>query len=141
MKEIVWKDEFNILIHEMDEPREFLAEKLSDFLMGVSIRPRIAHVEELNALIDGFRIHFSREEKLLAKYKYPETDIHRSEHKKYLRCLIKLRRKMSEDPSNADKQSIEHLGDFYCSHIKDSDQEYASFLRLKKMIERHNIKK
>jgi hemerythrin len=141
MREIVWKDDFNILIKDMDEPRKFLAEKLSEFLLGVAKRPKIAHIEELNALIDGFRMHFTKEEKLLSKYKYPEADIHRAEHRRYLRHLIKLRRKMSEDPSNADKESIDTIGKVYHQHIEESDVEYAAFVRLKRMIERHSTRR
>lgn len=141
MKEIVWEDGFNISIKDMDEPRKFLAEKLSEFLKGVSKRPKLAHIEELNSLIDGFRIHFSREEKLLVKYKYPETEMHKGEHKKYLRQLVKLRRTMSEDPSNADKASIELIGETYYQHLKVSDLEFAAFIRLKRMIEKHSLRR
>lgn len=141
MKEILWKDEFDVLIREIDEPRQFLAEKLSEFLTSVSKRPKVAHIEELNALIDGFRMHFVKEERLLAKYKYPESDLHKNEHKLYLRLLVQLRRRMSEDPSLAENEMIEKIGDSYNTHISESDPEFAPFVRLKRMIERHSIRK
>lgn len=141
MKEIKWQEDFNILVKDMDEPRQFLAEKLSEFLKKVSKKPSASQIEDLNALIDGFRMHFVKEEKILNKYKYPEVDLHRKEHKKYLRCLVKLRRKMSEDPSTAEEEHIDLIGDTYFKHLDQSDKEYAPFIRLKRKIEQHSVRR
>ncbi|MDY0360189.1 MAG: hemerythrin domain-containing protein [Desulforegulaceae bacterium] len=141
MKEIKWKKEFDIFIKDIDEPRKFLAEKLNEVLTKISKRPGTFNIEELNSIIDGFRMHFSREEKLLAKYRYPEVDIHRKEHKSYLRCLIKLRRKLSEDPLVTDTEMIDHIAEVYCNHIGQCDKEYAPYLRLRKKIEAHSLRK
>jgi hemerythrin-like metal-binding protein len=141
MKEIKWQNEYSVLLKDIDEPRRFLAEKLSSFLTRISQNPSAEHIEELNALIDGFRIHFAKEEKILSKYKYPEVDIHRKEHKSYLRSLIRLRRKISEDPADADDETLNYLGDFFADHMSFNDQHYAPFIRLKKKIETHSLRK
>ncbi|MCB9481727.1 MAG: hemerythrin domain-containing protein [Desulfobacteraceae bacterium] len=141
MKEIKWKNEFDVLIKDLDEPRKFLAEKLNDVLKKISKRPGSFNIEELNSIIDGFRIHFSREEKLLAKYRYPEVDLHRKEHKSYLRCLIKLRRRLAEDPETTDNEMVDHIADVYSDHICNCDKEYAPYLRLRKKIEAHSLRR
>jgi hemerythrin len=141
MKEIKWKNEFDVFIKDLDEPRKFLAEKLNEVLIKISKRPGSFNIEELNSIIDGFRMHFSREEKLLAKYRYPEVDLHRKEHKSYLRCLIKLRRRLSEEPDTTDHEMIEHIAEVYSAHIGQCDKEYAPYLRLRKKIETHNLRR
>ncbi|MGE4520034.1 MAG: bacteriohemerythrin [Desulfobacteraceae bacterium] len=141
MKEIKWKSEFDVLIKDLDEPRKFLAEKLNDVLKKLSKKPGTFNIEELNAIIDGFRMHFAKEEKLLARYRYPEVDLHRKEHKSYLRCLVKLRRKIAEDPETPENEMVEHIADVYCDHIGKCDKEYAPYLRLRKKIEAHSLRK
>lgn len=132
MKEIKWKKEFDIFIKDVDEPRKFLTERLNEVLKKICKRPGSFNIEELNAIIDGFRMHFSKEEKLLAKYKYPEVDLHRKEHKSYLRCLIKLRRRLCEAPESPDEEMADYIADVYCDHISNCDKEYAPYLRLRK---------
>lgn len=141
MEEIKWEKEFDILIKDLDEPRKFLADKLSEVLKNISTNPGSSNIEDLNAVIDGFRIHFGREEKLLAKYGYPEVDLHRKEHKSYVRYLIKLRRKLAENPDLAENEMVKEIADVYREHLSKSDKEYAPYLRLKKKIEVHSLRK
>ncbi|PID77773.1 MAG: hypothetical protein CSB21_03505 [Deltaproteobacteria bacterium] len=141
MEKLVWKEEFNICLKEMDESREFLINHLGSLLAKIAEKPSANHIEALNELIDGFRIHFGKEEKLLVKYKYPEADIHKKEHKSCLRSLVKLRRQLSEEAIDENIELINIIIENYSTHLDESDPCYAPFIRLKKKIEFDNIKK
>jgi len=138
---IDWKEGYKIGIKDMDEPREFLTEKLNCFLAKISKKIKSEYIEDLNQLIDGFRMYFSKEEQMLAKVKFPELDEHKSYHRDYLRKLIRLRRQMSDETLTPIKDDFFVLASLYAEHMLINDLEFAPFIRLKRMIESHSIKK
>ena len=121
-----WNSTYSVKVQRCDDDHKklfALINKLYEAMQsgtgGKVIEKVVEDLEEYT------RYHFSGEEALMAKAKYPGLTVHRLEHQKFVEKVTKIRK------DGVKGQSIEvltFLNDWLVKHIKRSDQQYSAHL-------------
>lgn len=72
--------------------------------------------------------HFSLEEAYMEAYGYPDTEYHKSEHKRFAEKVKSFRKKYTEFSSEASKALEEQILDWVVGHIMDNDLKLGEFI-------------
>lgn len=83
----------------------------------------------LTELIDYSVYHFSLEEYLFEKYKYPEAKFHINEHRFFSKKVEELTSDFSSGKAGVLDAAIDFLKDWLIDHIIREDKKYIPFLR------------
>ncbi len=85
--------------------------------------------------LEYFKMHFSYEEKVLEKLKYPDLSVHKNSHKNILKQLNKLKERLQREKIDIAKDLFCFLKNHYKGHIMREDKKFAKFLyKSKKQI-------
>ncbi len=129
---IVWREEFSVGIHRIDEEHKKLIGLINRLLEGMrENRHEQVLVPVLNELVDYTRIHFANEEALLVKHGYPTAAGHSAEHKRIVAELLALKDDKLSSPSLISHETMEFLRDWLGTHVLEEDMAYAPFLKAK----------
>lgn len=83
-----WSDQLSFNIPEIDTEHQHFIQLCNEFNEAITLRKGLAEIQEcIQAILDDAREHFCREEILLRKWSYPETEEHAQKH---ARALIEL---------------------------------------------------
>ena len=139
---IEWDDKYGVDIPETDEFRKKLLDMFNSL---IKMKKENADGKDITNLIteinDFSKIYFSREEKLLAKRKYPDLDVHSKSHRQFIKKAIGLRREIAEDVNNLPIEDIISLRDWLLEHFTTNDSLFVPFLRIHGYIEEVESKK
>lgn len=102
---------FNILIHSRAEGAS------PDYLMAV-----------LEELINYTVWHFSHEERLMLKYRYPETGQHKAEHRELIQTAKELQQGILQAGKTMVDEQLEFLERWLTEHILTADGRMGSHL-------------
>jgi hemerythrin len=121
---MVWKQEFSVGIHEIDEQHKTLSDcivSLENAIVGGE-RWSAVHIALAN-LADFARIHFAVEESLMRIHDYPGLEEHIHEHWQFSEDLKRLKEKaLTADVS---KEMIAFIRSWLDKHVVESDKRYA----------------
>ena len=82
----------------------------------------------IRKLIDKAAEHFSREEKLMEFYRYPDAREHRTEHLKLLRSVETSLSFLSAEQRPISEKDVNSLRDWLTGHIRTTDRKLDRFL-------------
>ena len=129
MSTIVWRDEYNINVAELDAQHRRIAELVNALHEVVSTQQGKADVVvALQALIEYTRMHFRTEERLMQEYEYSEMEAHRQEHKDLLRQLDFIAHKLTGGVGPVFSADLDVSGDWVMIHLLGSDKRLGLFL-------------
>ncbi|MBF0480934.1 MAG: hemerythrin family protein [Desulfovibrionaceae bacterium] len=77
------------------------------------------------------KTHFDTEEKLMERFKFPELAGHRVEHNRFIEKVLDFDLNLQEGTTLAPMDVMMFLKNWLSSHILDTDQKYAPFLKEK----------
>ncbi len=129
MKDIVWGKVLSVGVEEIDEDHRklvgifnILNQAVQD---GESPEYLAATLEEL---INCTVWHFSHEERLMLKYRYPQLAEHQAEHRDLIQSAKELRQELLRaDRAVADEQIL-FLERWLTEHILTTDLRLGAFL-------------
>jgi len=124
-----WREEYNTNIKEMDEHHQELfhtANKLYEEIH--SGRNQSVLEETLNFLIRYTEEHFSKEEKLMEDYDFPECETHIKHHNRLIQEVQELKDKYVTGEMPMDMSIINFLKDWIINHILTEDRKYGPYL-------------
>ena len=81
----------------------------------------------LNELIKYADYHFTAEEDLMKKHKYPEFAKHRTEHSSFANKVKEIQRNFEREDKYAAIEAFTFLKDWLLNHILNSDKKYSTF--------------
>ena len=79
-------------------------------------------------LLDYTRYHFTAEEALLEKTKYPALPFHRVQHQAFIKKVQQFQEDVAAGSVGQSIQVVNFLKNWLVSHIKEVDQKYAAHL-------------
>ncbi len=116
----------------IDKQHELFFKKVNDFLVYSSTNQSMPHCEKmLKDFHDYAKGHFSTEEQFMLKYKYPELEKQRKEHREYLIKVDKLMILFKQTGNTTDfvrKVQIEVIN-WFKNHILTYDKVMVKFLK------------
>ncbi len=72
--------------------------------------------------------HFTLEEEYMAKYNYPDTEVHTQKHKAFIEEVKAFRKEHREYSAKAVGDLIVRIEDLILSHILENDQKLGKFI-------------
>ena len=130
---IDWNESLFLGIPEIDRDHERFAVLLNDLNSAIVGRADKAQVHyRLDLLYLDAQAHFEHEERLFARYRYPEHNAHAALHRKIEAAI--LREFATFDASNFDSEWLEaglRIKELLVSHLLQEDMKYREFMKSK----------
>ena len=129
MSLVKWDPSFSVKVAVCDEHHNKLFQlvnELHDAMgsgKGVEIIGRV-----VKELANYTKFHFSTEEALMEKSKYPELSSHRLQHQAFIRKVEVVQHDIASGKGGQSAVVLAFLKDWLTKHIKESDQRYSSHL-------------
>lgn len=80
-------------------------------------------------LVDYTDYHFTEEEELFIKYKYPAAEGHLLQHKNFVDKIWEFKNSIENESKLVNMNIFTFLRDWLHNHIVKSDKEYAKFFK------------
>ncbi len=126
---IIWSEEFNTNIREVDDQHKKLVQIINDFDDALKEnRDEKTLCSILDDLLSDTSSHFTREESIMELYEYPEHGIHREEHdilSKEVTNMFKGYRVGDKDKS---EKITNYLRGWLMDHIVNEDKKLGKYL-------------
>jgi hemerythrin len=126
---IQWTPEFSVGVEKFDEQHKKLFSLINE-LHGAIQQGRGPETLQgvLSSLADYVKTHFTEEEALMEKYRFPHLSAHRSEHKKLAAQVAKLQVWRKTSDTLLSPVVMEFLLNWLSNHIQKTDMRYKPFL-------------
>ena len=129
MSIIEWRDEYNLKVEFIDDPRRKLVEMVNGLQAalpdGVLNRE---NVSVLASLVEFARNHFEEEEKLLRRIEYVDFNKHKGSHADIRQQIVKLLVDVKQGKQLALSELLGHLKDGLIEHLTVEDKKIGQAL-------------
>jgi hemerythrin-like metal-binding protein len=127
---INWDSKFETGIEKIDKQHKQLVDILNKLYDNVVVDKSGSAVNELLMDLKIYTIsHFSVEEKLFKKYKYPEETVHIKLHKKFIDTISEYLFDVESTSLEQGYTLIEFLKNWLLNHILTHDMKYVLYLK------------
>ncbi len=124
-----WRDSYSVKVTTLDDQHKKLFEPMAELhtAMGQGHGKDVAG-DILRRLIEYTVNHFTAEEAMLEKHKYPGLISHRAAHKGLSDKVIAFKKEFDAGRSSITPQLMLFLQEWLRNHIQSVDQKYGDFL-------------
>lgn len=126
---LVWNDLFSVGYDEIDRQHQNL------FLIANEYHDAFTHVAGRNVLAPVFqkligytKYHFTDEERIMERCKYPDLARHHTNHEKLLNLVMSYKRQFDEGVPGVDVACMEFLKMWLNAHILGLDKQYMPYV-------------
>jgi hemerythrin len=84
--------------------------------------------ETMGRMVDYVRFHFSAEQELLHRIKYPEYQEHKKQHEKLIRDILEAVKAHHKGEKFVPNQFVRTMRDWILGHIALSDRQYVLYI-------------
>ena len=122
MKKIIWKDEFNTNIDEIDKQHRFLVNRINELIELKIMKEESANLYPILLLLVGYaQFHFEYEENLWSKLEVSDLAEHIEEHKKFSLAIDNFNELYINGTRDIDDELLIFLNRWWTSHILEKD--------------------
>jgi hemerythrin-like metal-binding protein len=124
-----WKPDYSIKIQSIDAQHKVLFGLASELNAAMAKgQGSAALTSVLDRLVSYTVAHFSSEEVLMAKYRYPRLAEHKAEHEALTKKVKQIREALSKGQAVLTIDVMDFLQNWLAKHIKHSDMQYAEYI-------------
>lgn len=132
MKDIVWGAVLSVGVEEIDEDHRKLVGIFNILNHAVQDGESPEYLAAtLDELINCTVWHFSHEERLMLKHRYPQLAEHRAEHQELIQSAKELRETLLRTEQAVADEQILFLDRWLTEHILTTDSRLGAFLAQK----------
>ena len=129
MKDLVWSKILSVGVDEIDEDHRKLIQIFNILNHAVAEGDSPEYLAAtLEELINCTVWHFSHEERLMLKHRYPETAQHKAEHRELIQTAKELQEGLLQAGKPMVDQQVEFLERWLTEHILTADGRLGSHL-------------
>ena len=129
MKDLVWSKILSVGVDEIDEDHRKLIQIFNILNHAVAEGDSPEYLAAtLEELINCTVWHFSHEERLMLKHRYPETAQHKAEHRELIQTAKELQQGLLQAGKPMVDQQVEFLERWLTEHILTADGRLGSHL-------------
>ena len=133
MKLLSWQDDYCVGNEMIDNDHKALFQMINEFYDAFQeSRKRSQLTPLLTQLVRYAEEHFQREEKTMAYYAYPETEVHHQIHERLVETIFELNNRLELDPMPLDRDAVMFLKHWLVDHILQEDKKLGAFISAKK---------
>lgn len=130
MEIIEWTESLSVGIAKVDEQHKMLFRMMEELDQAIRNNEESDVVEDvLTNLFNYAQSHFSLEEELFRKYKYPETALHELEHQRFIAKAFAFKERLSTRRPGLAIELLNFLSGWVHNHIELTDKRYSKHLR------------
>jgi len=130
MSYVAWDESLDVGVKTFNDDHRtlvgFINELHSGLVSGLGIA-KMTHI--LEGLVDYTEKHFSREEKLMQEYGYPQYEKHRSAHQNLMAQVADFKARLQSGEKTFSLELMAFLRDWLVNHIKGTDMVYKDFFK------------
>ncbi|MFV0368690.1 MAG: bacteriohemerythrin [Hyphomicrobiaceae bacterium] len=124
-----WSDEFSVGIDLIDKQHKILIRAINLLAMAVEYNSSRDMMQEIfTTLRDYTDTHFAYEEELFDRFDYPETELHKAQHRGLLKQVVDLEKRWQAGDAEIGAEVLQFLVNWLRNHILGSDKKYSAFL-------------
>ena len=131
----VWNDSYSVGVEEVDNQHKMLIKSLNELheaMLSHKAKDVIGGI--LKGLTDYVGVHFSYEENLMKKHRFPGLKDHKSSHQAFTRRVAEFQNKFEEGSLMLSMEVMNFLRYWLQDHIKGADQQFGEFLKQKGVV-------
>lgn len=132
---MIWKDNYEIGVKEVDQQHKELFKRLNSFLRVVrSDEDKDIKCEKIEETLDFMSeyvvVHFDSEEAIQKKYNYPEYEKHHQIHERFKAEIAEFKKEFEEDKYNEDlvMEFSGKLLTWLINHVAAEDQKIGDYI-------------
>ncbi len=126
---VEWKSAYATNIAEVDAQHKRLVGFVNELHDAITHgKGQSALSKILNELVDYTVYHFGTEEKLFDKYDYPESELHKQQHKGLVEQVAAVKDKFDSGEKVLTIDVMNFLRDWLHDHILGSDVHFGPYL-------------
>lgn len=132
MSLLAWSNMFSVGVKDIDDQHKKLvdmANTLNDAMKAGQGKEAIGKI--LGELVSYTQNHFSFEERLMDKHKYPMSPQHKQEHKELVKTVGEFKAKFEKGDAALTSEVMTFLRDWLSKHIMNSDKMFGKDLNSK----------
>jgi hemerythrin len=129
MELIVWDPSFSENVEFLDKQHQMLIQIINDLYNAILVGNEKDTIEKLiGQLLTHAAMHFAREEHYFDIFGYPDTDIHKKQHKDFEKKISAFEGDFKAGRESVSKDITKFLSDWVVEHIKENDKKIGPFL-------------
>jgi hemerythrin len=129
---IEWKDSYSVKISEVDTQHKKLIGLINELHAAIlSGNSKEVLAKILSEIVDYTLSHFATEEKFFDQYEYPESELHKNQHKDLVQQVAALQKKHNDGEKVLTMDVMNFLRDWLQDHIVGCDTKFGPYLNSK----------
>jgi methyl-accepting chemotaxis protein/hemerythrin len=125
-----WSNSLSVNIVQLDDQHKKLVAMVNELHRAMKLKKSNSVIGSiLDRLADYTVSHFGTEERLFARYGYPEEKAHVEIHRKLVAQVVDIQKKFKAGEAMVSMELMSFLKDWLINHIQGTDKKYSSFLR------------
>ncbi len=124
-----WDDSYSVKNSTIDEQHKKLFRLINEFSESVNSKQ---NSESLSKLLKGLKeyivFHFKTEEMYLRLSNYPNFDLHKKEHERFIEKVLDIEQKFHDGVLTDPPKIVAFLTAWITCHVKESDGAYAIYI-------------
>ncbi|MDR0569552.1 MAG: bacteriohemerythrin [Spirochaetaceae bacterium] len=133
---IKWEERYAVGIALIDEQHKQLIDLTNALYAACRQGEAVARMhfgDALRSAVDYVAFHFSTEEQIMERIRYPDFLAHKREHENFVKKVLKDKKDFEEGKSFVSHGFVRFLRDWILSHIAVSDKLFVDYImRLKR---------
>jgi methyl-accepting chemotaxis protein/hemerythrin len=127
---IPWTNDLALQIPDIDVQHKNLVDLINELHSSMTYnKSNKIILDVVSRLKDYIKTHFSFEEQLFDKTKYPEIDEHKSFHKIFVDKVNAFERDLKSGRVTVSMEIMRFLKDWLVKHIKGTDRQYVPYIQ------------
>lgn len=128
---VEWDDRYTVGIQHIDDQHRVLLRLINNLYVDCSHEDSEAtsHFKlAVYGLINYIKYHFSGEERILKRMKYPDYAAHKRQHDEFVREILERVENSERRRAFSPKNLIRYIRDWMVTHITLIDKKYATYI-------------
>jgi hemerythrin len=123
-----WRDKYSVKIMRFDNAHKKIIDLMNEIHDIIKLKKdQMALEKVMNELYTYTKTHFNDEINLMEQYEYPELELHKIEHNKFISELDKIKEKLGNQANLLNIQLMYILKNWLINHIMVTDMKYSEF--------------
>jgi hemerythrin len=128
---VVWEEKYATGITLIDHQHKELFSLTNDLFRACVDRDETiknAFAETMSRMVEYVRFHFSAEQEMMQRIKFPQYQEHKKQHDELIRDVLKAVKEYNEGKKFVPNQFVRTLRDWILSHIALTDKFYVTYI-------------
>ena len=126
MEMIRWDKSFSVNVLRFDEEHKniiLIINKMNAALQKNDEREKVS--DTLNEMTSYASNHFKAEEDYMRRFEFPEYELHKEEHRKFIKTTVDFCKRVMNGDYNIAFDLLEYLKQWLVNHIQGTDKRYT----------------